>query len=212
MSFEVIKTFENKIAEFFGSPYAVAVDCCTHGIELCLRYENFSYITVPKHTYISIPFLAKKIGIELKWKDEDWKDYYYLTNHKNFTPIIDAAVLWKKNSYIPGTFMYVSFQFRKHLSLGRGGIILTDNKKAALDLKKMTYDGRHPDIPWREQNIESMGYHYYMTPETAKLGLDKLPNAIKNKPTQWTINDWPDVSKMKIFNTNKDIDPYLQTK
>ena len=74
MSFEVIKTFENKIAEFFGSPYAVAVDCCTHGIELCLRYENFSYITVPKHTYISIPFLAKKIGIELKWKDEDWKD------------------------------------------------------------------------------------------------------------------------------------------
>ena len=212
MSFEVIKTFENKIAEFFGSPYAVAVDCCTHGIELCLRYENFSYITVPKHTYISIPFLAKKIGIELKWKDEDWKDYYYLTNHKNFTPIIDAAVLWKKNSYIPGTFMCVSFQFRKHLSLGRGGIILTDNKKAALDLKKMTYDGRHPDIPWREQNIESMGYHYYMTPETAKLGLDKLPNAIKNKPTQWTIYDWPDVSKMKIFNTNKDIDPYLQTK
>ena len=212
MSFKSIKIFENKIAEFFGAPHAVAVDCCTHGIELCLRYENFSYITVPKHTYISIPFLAKKIGIELKWKDEDWKDYYYLTNHKNFTPIIDAAVLWKKNSYIPGTFMCVSFQFRKHLSLGRGGIILTDNKKAALDLKKMTYDGRHPDIPWREQNIESMGYHYYMTPETAKLGLDKLPNAIKNKPTQWTINDWPDVSKMKIFNTNKDIDPYLQTK
>ena len=58
MSFEVIKNFENKIAEFFGAPYAVAVDCCTHGIELCLLYQNLSYISVPKRTYISIPFLA----------------------------------------------------------------------------------------------------------------------------------------------------------
>ena len=212
MIFEIIKTFEKKIAEFFGSPYAVAVDCCTHGIELCLRYEKFSHITVPKHTYISIPFLANKIGIKLEWKDEEWQDYYYLTNHKGFTPIIDAAVLWRENSYISGTFMCISFQFKKHLALGRGGIILTDNKKAAQELKKMSYDGRHPDIPWREQDIKSMGYHYYMTPETATLGLKKLPEAIKNKPIQWTINDWPDVSKMEIFKETKEIDPYLQTR
>ena len=108
--------------------------------------------------------------------------------------------------------MCVSFQFRKHLALGRGGIILTDNKQDALNLKKMTYDGRHPDIPWREQNISSMGYHYYMTPETATKGLVKLPNAIKTKPKQWTVNDWPNVSEMKVFNNNKDINPYLQTK
>jgi len=195
MSFEAVKEFENKIAEFFGAPYAVAVDCCTHGLELCLRYKNIDYIKVPTHTYISVPFLAKKLGIDLMWKFEDWKNYYHITDN-----IIDAAVLWKKDSYIPGTFMCVSFQFKKHLALGRGGIILTDNKEAALELKKMSYDGRHPDIPWREQNIETIGYHYYMTPETAELGLKKLPNAIKNKPTQWTINDWPDLSKMKVFN------------
>ena len=61
MSFQVVKEFENKIAEFFGSTYAVAVDCCTHGVELCLRYENSSHITVPRNTYISIPFLACQI-------------------------------------------------------------------------------------------------------------------------------------------------------
>ena len=38
----------------------------------------------------------------------------------------------------------------------------------------MSYDGRLPDVPWREQNISSVGYHYYMTPETAQLGLEKL--------------------------------------
>ena len=195
MSFESVKIFENKIAEFFGAPYAVAVDCCTHGLELCLRYNNIKHIKVPKHTYISVPFLANKLNIEFSWEEKEWSDYYYLTDN-----IIDAAVLWKKNSYIPGTFMSVSFQFKKHLALGRGGIILTDNKKAAKTLKKMSFDGRHPDILWREQDIETVGYHYYMTPEIAELGLKKLPNAIKNKPTQWTINDWPDLSKMKVFN------------
>ena len=108
--------------------------------------------------------------------------------------------------------MCVSFQFKKHLALGRGGCILTDNKEAALELKKMSYDGRHPDTPWGEQNIKAMGYHYYMTPETAELGLKKLPKAIKDKPKQWVTNDWPDVSKMEVFNKIKGIDPYLQTR
>ena len=35
---------------------------------------------------------------------------------------------------------------------------------------------------------------------------------LKLKPIQWTINDWPDVSKMKIFNKVEGIDPYLQTR
>ena len=210
MSFEIVKKFENKISEFFNAPYAVAVDCCTHGIELCLRYQNLSYISVPKRTYISVPFLANKLKINLKWRDEEWQDYYKVNEH--FKPIYDAAVLWKKNSYIPGSFMCLSFQFQKHLSLGRGGMILCDNKNDYIDLKKMTYDGRLPESPWRDQNIETMGYHYYMTPETATNGLEKLPSAISNTPKQWVINDWPDVSKMKIFNKIEGIDPYLQTK
>jgi dTDP-4-amino-4,6-dideoxygalactose transaminase len=194
MSFEVISVFENKLAEFFGAPYAVAVDSCTHGVELCLRYTNATEINIPKNTYLSIPFLADKMSLKRVWRYENWLDYYYLTDR-----VIDAAVLWKQNSYIPNTFMSVSFQFKKHLSLGRGGIILTDDKDAAMTLKKMSYDGRTPDKPWTEQNIDMIGYHYYMTPETAQLGLDKLPNAIKTIPKQWTINDWPDLTKMKVF-------------
>ena len=194
MNFNTITEFENKLAQFFGSPYAVAIDCCTHGVELSLRYTKAQVIEVPKHTYLSIPFLAYKLNIELKWKDDNWRDYYYLTD-----TVIDAAVLWKKDSYIPGTYMSISFQYQKHLSLGRGGVILTDNKIAAEELKKMSYDGRLPNIPWREQNIPSIGYHYYMTPETAQLGLSKLENAINTQPRQWVIEDWPDLTNMKIF-------------
>ncbi len=194
VNLNTVTEFENKIAEFFNAPYAIAVDSCTHGVELCLRYTNADSISVPKNTYLSIPFLSHKLNIELEWRNEDWEDYYYVTD-----TVIDAAVLWKENSYVPKTFMGLSFQYQKHLSLGRGGMILTDNKEAAIQLKKMSYDGRLPSIPWREQNIDTIGYHYYMTPETAKLGLEKLEDAINTKPRKWVTNDWPDLTQMDIF-------------
>lgn len=195
MSFEVIADFEKRLCAFFGAPHAVAVDCCTHALELCLRQQDIKTYTVPKNTYISVPFLAKKLNIDFDWRDEEWIDYYYLGG----TNIIDAAVLWERDSYIPSTFMCVSFQFRKHLNLGRGGIILTDDKEASKELKKMSYDGRIPNVPWREQNISSVGYHYYMTPETAELGLKKLPSAISMTPRKWNVSDWPDLTKMDVF-------------
>ena len=194
-SFQKITYFEKKVAEWFNAPYGVAVDCCTHGLELCLRYTEASLINTPINTYISVPLLSKKLNIELKWKNSKWKNFYYITDN-----IIDAAVLWEKNSYISSTYMVISFQFKKHLNLGRGGMILTDNKEAAKELRKMTYDGRTFDRPWSEQDIDTMGYHYYMTPETAKIGVSKLQDAISRKPILWSYKDYPELTKMKIFN------------
>lgn len=194
MNFNTVSVFENKIAEFFGAPYAIAIDSCTHGIELALRLTGVKHISIPKRTYLSVPFLAEKLNIDRTWRDEQWVNYYYITDR-----IIDAAVLWKPKSYIPNTFMGISFQYQKHLSLGRGGILLCDNADEAKMLKKMSYDGRLPAVPWREQNIDTVGYHYYMTPETAQLGLDKLPAAILSEPRQWTVNDWPDLTEMDVF-------------
>jgi len=196
MSFEVVSEFEKKIANFFGSKYAVAVDCCTHALELCLIYNKTKYISVPHRTYISVPLLSHKLNLEWEWKTEEWEDYYQLGESN----IYDAAVLWKKNSYLPDTFMCLSFQFRKHLNLGRGGMILTDSKIAKKQLIKMAYDGRERnDISWSVQNINTIGYHYYMTPETARKGLERLPEAIKKNPKKWVHGDWPDLRKMDIF-------------
>ena len=195
MDFDTVKEFEESIAEFYGAPYAVAVDCCTHAIELCLRYKAPSKVTFPVRTYISVPFLGDKLNIEWDWDDTPWQNYYTIGN----TNIIDAAVYWKAGGYIPNTLMCLSFQFQKHLNLGRGGMILTDSKEDAENLKKMSYDGRTPDKPWREQNISSMGYHYYMTPETANKGLEKLDKAIIDSPRVWKYEDWPDLRNMEIF-------------
>jgi len=198
MSFHDVTEFEDRIAEFFGAPYAVAVDSCTHGLELCIRMHGYMYLKVPTRTYLSVAMIPHKLGLPAYWNPKCWKDYYYLTPN-----IIDAAVLWKKNSYIPNTYMVLSFQYQKHLSLGKGGMILLDNKKDKDLLEKMSYDGRKRDIPWREQDIDTYGYHYYMTPETAQLGLYKLDEAINTTPRQWKWTDWPDLREMEIFNDQK---------
>jgi dTDP-4-amino-4,6-dideoxygalactose transaminase len=197
MSFEAVEKFEKEIAKYFGSPFSVATDSCTHALELCLRYQKVDKINVPVNTYLSVPFLANKLSVPLEWRVENWKEYYFFQD----TNIADAAVMWREGSYVPDTLMCLSFQYKKHLNLGRGGMILTDDPQAASDLKKMSYDGRLPNVPWREQDIDMIGYHYYMTPETAKLGLEKLPLAIETKPKKWTVNDWPDLTKMEIFKT-----------
>ncbi len=193
--FQKVDEFEQAIAEFYKAPYAIATDSCTHSIELCLRFKQIKKLTIPNRTYISIAFLPIKLNIYWEWDKREWLDYYYLGG----TNIIDAAVYWKEGGYIPNTFMCLSFQFQKHLSLGRGGMILCSDKESYHYLKKMSYDGRLPEVPWREQDIDSLGYHYYMTPETAMLGLKKFDKAKRTEPRQWQWQDWPDLSKLKVF-------------
>lgn len=193
--FNIVADFEAQIAEYFNAPYAVAVDCCTHAIELCLRHTEPKSVQCPSHTYISVPFTFTKLNLNWNFNHEHWQKYYWLKG----TNIIDAAVLWEEDSYVPNTLMCLSFQFKKHLSLGRGGAILCSNKKDYDALKKMSYDGRMPNVPWADQDINSIGYHYYMTPETAKLGLDKLSEAKSTPAKLWTWQDYPYLPQFKVF-------------
>jgi dTDP-4-amino-4,6-dideoxygalactose transaminase len=191
-----VEKFEQLIAEFYGAPYAVAVDCCTHAIELCLRLTKPKNVTCPSRTYLSVPMTFKKLDIEWDFVDYSWNNFYYIGN----TNIIDAAVYWERKGYIPNTMMCLSFQHKKHLSLGRGGMILLDNIEQAMLLRKMRYDGRLDNIPWAEQDIDSFGYHYYMTPETAERGIFKFCTAEVTEPKIWTDQNYPDISKMTVFN------------
>ena len=193
--FDYIQNFEEELAKFYGAPFAIVTDSCTHAIELCLRYKKYNDITIPEHTYISIPFTLEKLNLKWKFEYQNWKDYYYLGN----TNIIDAAVYWKQNGYIKNTYMCLSFQYKKHLNLGRGGAILLQDRNDYAIIKKMSYDGRDMSKPWMEQDIDTIGYHYYMTPETALLGLEKITDKIKEIPKSWSYNDYPDLTKLKVF-------------
>jgi dTDP-4-amino-4,6-dideoxygalactose transaminase len=167
--YQVVDIFEKKIAKFFGAPYAIAVDCCTHALELSLLLLNQpnELITIPAYTYMSVPMMLEKIRQPWQFSDIKWNSLYKLDP----LPIVDAAWSWQADSYLPGTLTCISFQFKKHIPIGRGGIILTDNYAYYQRLQRMCRDGRDRSLLQTEDNITEIGYHYYMTPEDAALGI-----------------------------------------
>ena len=178
----------------------MAVDCCTHAIELSLRLDQPDHIiSVPEHTYISVPFTLIKLNVPWVFANNKWHNYYNLGN----TRIWDAAVYYERGGYKnilkqhPDPLVCLSFQFKKPLSLGRGGAILCNSKEDYIELKKLAYDGRYGDNGWATQDISSVGYHYYMTPETAEQGLTKLKSATSNK--EWNYTDYPHLPDFNVF-------------
>ena len=172
MDFEKITEFERALAEFTGAPYAVMTDCCTHAIELCLRYDKHTRVLFPAHTYLSIPMTMHKLGISYDYTDKPWIGEYQFIS----TRIWDSARLLKQDMYRPGQLQCLSFGYGKPLEIGRGGAVLTDDAEVYRTLKHQCYDGRDLSIsPWENQKTFKVGYHYKPTIEEAVIGLEKLP-------------------------------------
>ena len=192
----IVREFERSIAEFFGCPEAVATDCCTHALELVLRdLDDQGEIAVPTHTYMSVPMMLDKIGIAYQLVPQHWQETYDLVPGL----VTDAATLWRAHSYVPGTVMCLSFQFRKHLSLGRGGMILLDDPQWAKKLRRQRHDGRDPEFTQWQQDISDLGYHYYMTPETAAQGLMLLESRRDAPYRPWGWQDYRDLRELTYF-------------
>lgn len=195
IDFHTVTKFENTVAEFFQAPCAVAVDCCTHGIELLFRAHNIKKTSCPAHTYLSVPMTLKKLNIDFDWDFDAWSGYYQFGQ----TSIVDAASWWRAAGYIPGAEMVLSFQYQKPLKLGRGGMILLEDFELAEYLRAISYDGRTRGPGWREQKIDKLGYHYYMTPETADLGLKKFQTMQHVRAQSLESRDYPDLSQLPVF-------------
>ena len=197
-TWQVVDLFERRIAEFFGAPYAVATDCCSHAIELSLLVleQPKTRVDVPLHTYMSVPMTVNKIRQPWRFVDLPWQDEYQLLP----LPIVDAARVWRQNAYAQGTLTCLSFQFKKHIPIGRGGMILTDNLEHYYRLQRMVRDGRDRALLWVEDDITEIGYHYYMTPEDAARGIllfDELHSAPIDKIWGW--QDYKPLTEYTVF-------------
>jgi dTDP-4-amino-4,6-dideoxygalactose transaminase len=176
---EIIEEFERKISEYCGSKYGVAVDSCVHAIFLSLLYlkeigeiEENESITIPKQTFRSVPNYIRHAGLVPHGVDKEWFGYYLLEP----TGIIDSALNFQPNSYIKGSFTCLSFQYRKDLPIGRGGMILTDDADAVKRLKELRLNGKD-------------GWNMYMMPEQAARGLTLFE--MRNKKSGYKdYQDW----------------------
>lgn len=193
---DAVEIFEGKVAKFTGAKYAIAVDCCSHGLFLCLKYYKLikysPKITIPRQTYVSVPMQIIHAGFKVVFKHIKWHGIYRLEPAN----IWDAAVRWINGMYIPGSLMVLSFQIKKRIPIGRGGMILTDNKFIYNKLKLMRYDGRDLTTPYDSENhIKCLGYHFYMTPEDAARGI-LLMDAIKEEGDFGCYENYPNIEKM----------------
>jgi len=195
MSFDKIFQFESALAEYTGAPYVVMTDCCTHAIELCLRYERslhyIDHVEFTAYTYLSVPMTMHKLGINYDLHDESWIGEYQFHG----TRVWDSARRLERNMYRSGQMQCLSFGHTKPLQIGHGGAILLDDKLAYETLLCMRYDGRDLSIsPWETQKIFAVGYHYRPTIEDAECGLNLL-NHVDEKPKY--VN-YPDLRAIKI--------------
>ena len=197
---EVVTMFENKVAKFAGAEYGVAVDCCTHGLFLSLLYYRDvlkmvnEFVEIPSYTYCSVPMQIRHAGYTPKFADYQWSGKYQL---KPFD-IWDGAVRWTEGMY-EGGFHIVSFQLKKRIPIGRGGMILTDDPVAAEWFRKMTYDGRDLTIGYMEDDFQYLGYHYYMTPEDAARGIILMDQIPKKNLDSGNNTTYSDLSTKKVF-------------
>jgi dTDP-4-amino-4,6-dideoxygalactose transaminase len=189
--FEKILEFETRLAKFTGAPRAIMTDCCTHAIELCMRYDRVEYCAFTPFTYLSIPMLMHKLGIKYSYNQEQWTGEYQFQN----TRIWDSARRLESNMYRAGQMQCVSFGHDKPLPIGRGGAILLDDESTYQALLRMRYDGRDLIIsPWVEQREFQVGYHYRPTIEEAERGLELLSQYQSQPPREVVYPDCRQIS------------------
>ena len=197
--YKIVKMFEEEVAEYTGAPYAVSVDSCTNALFLCLKYLNAEEVIVPRKTYLSVPQSVLHAGAKLKFSNENWQGIYQLKPY----PIWDSAKRFTSGMYIPGTHMCLSFHIKKHIKIGKGGMILTDNKEAVEWFKKARYEGRSEKF-YKEDDIDMLGWNMYMTPQEAAHGLALMQNIPQHNPDlDEHGNGYRDLKEFSVF---KDIE------
>ena len=198
--YSMVFDFEERIAEWAGSKYAVAVESGTAAIFLSLvfkrKQDQHGIVFIPKNTYPSVPCSIIHADFLVGWSDKKWEGEYELSPLN----IWDSALRFKKGMY-HGGLQCLSFHIKKHLPIGRGGMILTDSMMARDWLRAARFDGRNP-VPLLEDSFTMLGYNMYMEPSQAARGI-QLFETMRNKELpdlKFEDQNYPDLSKFDIYN------------
>ena len=196
-----VTRFENEVAEYTGYRYAIACDSNSNAIRLCLHYLDIidTDIEIPTNTYVSVPNQIILSGNRPQFRDIKWKGLYPIGD----TSIIDSATAFYEGMGrgYEDKFMILSFHLKKILNIGQGGMILTNRDDFNEWARPMIYHGRHKDRFYKEDEFECVGWHMYMSPESAKRGLE-IFNSDKIQPFNepcGSSEEYGDLRKQKIY-------------
>jgi len=203
--YKIVSMFEDEIASYTNAPYAISVDSCTNALFLICKYLEVKEVTIPCKTYLSVPQSIIHSGGNVIFdktpQTNHWKGIYQLKPY----PIYDSAKRLTSNMYIPQSYMALSFHIKKQLPIGKGGMILTDNKKACEWFKKARYEGRSEKY-YKDDDIDFCGWNMYMTPEQASKGLSLMQNYPEHNKDLDELNGYRDLTEFTVFKNNRTIE------
>jgi|SRR6185295_9049723 len=204
-AFQVVRDFEKAVAEYTGAPHCVAVNSCTMALFLACKYLNVRTVSIPKFTYVGVPMSILHAGGRVVFDARNWRGSYSLNPYH----IRDSARRFTSGMY-GGGYECLSFHWSKILGIQQGGAILHDNEDADKWLRKARFDGRSEGVPPKEDTLDSLGWHCYMSPEIAAEGLVRLSFLPKHNP-DLPNSDYPDLSKLKIFREQRSLPRSAET-
>ena len=201
--YKITEDFEKALSDYTGAPYVITVDNASNALFLALMYEKVKgqEITIPCRTYPSVPCEIIHAGAKVNFKEmegEKIKGAYQLEP----TKVWDSALRFTSGMYIPDTHMCISFTGPyKHFKLSKGGAILTDNEDAFFWFKRARYSGRR-ECSYHEDNLDMIGWNFYMMPELAARGLLMINQFYhEGKPIHNEDLElpYPDLSKFEVY-------------
>jgi hypothetical protein len=238
---KITAEFEQALCEYTGAPYTVAIDNCSNALFLALYYElkikdgyfykqvNGRYIIeVPRHTYPAVPNEVIHAGGKVDFVDNNFYNALQDIDNPNGTitgcyqlrptNVWDSALSFTCNMYKPKSHMCLSFTGPyKHLKLGKGGAILTDDVYAYHWFKRARFSGRQ-ECSYHDDNFDARidinpdsvcsvppvaGWNFYMMPEIAARGLQMMTQFYNQDGTPKHNEDlclpYPDLSKFNLW-------------
>ena len=199
---KVIEMFEEEVARYAGSKYGVAISSQTNAVFLCLELLKLKgelregdVISIPNRTYMSIPMTILNCGCKINFLDLKWSGAYQLSP----TIVYDSAVRFTEDMYVKDSLYCTSFQYRKGIPIGRGGMVLTDSKEYYELLHKLCFNGRANGVSQADDVYTIRGWNMYMMPEQAARGLTLMSILPEKNKDIAGFQDYPDLSKQEIF-------------
>jgi dTDP-4-amino-4,6-dideoxygalactose transaminase len=209
---KITAEFEKALCDYCGSPYAVALYYEFHIKGGYVAKHLGPTVTIPRHTYPSVACEIIHAGGKVEFENNVRFTATFESNsiegayQLRPTNVWDSALCFTANMYFSDTHMCLSFTGPyKHLKLGKGGAILTDDEQAYKWFKKARFSGRS-ECSYHDDNFDDnpvIGWNFYMMPEIAARGLLLMTQFYNQDGTPKHNEDlclpYPDLSKFKLW-------------
>jgi len=209
--YKITEQFEEEIARYTGAPYVCCVDSASNALFLCLLYSNVKdiEITIPSHTYMSIPNEIIRAGGKVKFRPSP--EILYGEYQLKPTIIWDSALHFTADMFRPGMLQCLSFTGPyKILSISKGGAVLSDDIEFINWARKARFSGRS-EMDYHEEKIfNQLGFNMYLLPELAVRGLLMMKHFWDFKGNKIPQEDraipYPDLSLSRIYTHPEEYD------